>query len=86
MRELVEVEWLDAQDHHETWVEAKDAEDFTDKDCKVKSMGYLVKKTTKYLTIAGDYDEVDNNYGTVRKIPIGMILKITPLKHEDPQG
>lgn len=74
MKQIIIVEWLDAADHSETWVDKQDAEDFTDIDCKVMSVGFFVKETAKYLTIASDWDETDQNYGTVRKIPIGMIL------------
>lgn len=75
-KSFVKVTWLDAQDHKDTWVDGADAEAFTDIDCKIVSVGFLVRKTDKYLTIAGDYDEADNDYGTVRKIPVGMIQEI----------
>ena len=75
-RELVVVTWLDAQDHKDTWVDTKDAEDFTDKECKIISVGWVIKKTSKYLTLGSDYDEDDDDYGTVRKIPIGMIQSL----------
>lgn len=79
-RSLVVVEWLDAQDHAETWVDTKDAEDFNDIECRVVSVGWLIKKTSKYLTLGSDYDSVDDNYGSVRKIPINMVDKIEYLE------
>jgi hypothetical protein len=76
---LVKVTWLDAQDHKDTWVDVTEAENFTDLECKIVSVGFLVRKTDKYVTIAGDYDEVDRDYGTVRKIPTGMVQEIKEL-------
>lgn len=80
----VEVTWLDAQDHAEKWVDAKDAEDFTDIDCKIISIGYIVKKTDKYITLAGDYDAIDNDYGRVTKIPVNMVRDIQELAYANP--
>lgn len=79
-KRIVLVEWNDAQDHADKWVDAKDAEDFTDIDCTITSMGYLVRKTDKYLTLAADYDAIDNDYGRVTKIPIGMVKTIIDLE------
>lgn len=73
---LVKVLWLDAQDHPKTWVDADDIPSFNDAECLIVSVGFLVRKTEKYLTIAGDWDESDNNYGTVRKIAIGMVKSV----------
>lgn len=75
-RQLVVVKWMDAQDHPNKWVDAKDAEQFTDVEVNVTSTGFLVRKTEKYITIAGDYDPVDDDYGRVTKIPIGMVKEI----------
>ena len=80
------VTWLDAQDHPDKWVDATDAEDFGDQECEITSLGILVRQTDKYLTLAGDYDPTDNDYGRVTKIPSSMIKSITPLEppHETP--
>ena len=77
--ELVKVIWLDSQDHKDNWVAQEDAEAFTDEECKIISYGILVKKTAKYITIAGDWDASDKDYGRVTKIPLGMILEVTSL-------
>lgn len=74
----VEICWLDAADHEDTWVSQKDAEDFNDSDYEVKSIGYLVKRTEKYITIASDIG-VDGTLGTVRKIPLGMVTGVVDL-------
>ncbi len=78
--ELVRVVWLDSQDHKDNWVAQADAESFTDEDCTIISYGILVKKTAKYLTLAGDWDASDRDYGRVTKIPIGMIQSIEYLE------
>lgn len=75
----IRVTWNDAQDHPDKWVDAEDAKSFTDIACTVVSIGFLVKKTDKYITIAGDWDPSDLDYGRVTKIPISMVLKIEGL-------
>lgn len=74
--DLVLVTWMDAQDHPDKWVDLEDAETFTDVEVNVSSIGFLVRKTDKYITLAGDYDPVDKDYGRVTKIPIGMVKEI----------
>jgi hypothetical protein len=81
-RQLVVVRWNDAQDHAQKWVDAADAEAFTDVEVTVTSIGFLVRRTDKYVTIAGDYDPIDNDYGRVTKIPSGMVKEIKLLYEE----
>lgn len=76
---LVKITWNDAMDHSDKWVDVVDAEAFGDVDCQIISVGFLVRKTDKYITIAGDYDPTDNDYGRVTKIPVGMIQLIEEL-------
>lgn len=78
--ELVKITWLDAQDHRDTWVGEKDAEAFADSECVIISVGFLVKRGRKYISLGSDWDEDDKDYGTVRRIPIGMIQSIEPLE------
>lgn len=80
MKKIVMVLWNDAQDHKDKWVDAEDAEAFTDIEVTVTSIGFMVRKTDKYLTLAADYDPIDNDYGRVTKIPIGMIKEIKELE------
>lgn len=75
-KKLVMVVWNDAQDHGSQWVGADDAETFANSECTIMSVGFIVRKTDKYITIAGDYDEIDNDYGRVTKIPTGMVESI----------
>lgn len=76
---LIKVTWWDAQDHPDKWVDVEDAEKFGDLDCQIVSIGFEVRKTAKYLTLAGDWDDVDKDYGRVCKIPVGMIQSIEEL-------
>lgn len=77
---IVKVVWLDAQDHADKWVDQADAEAFTDVDVTVESYGILVRKTDKYVTLAGDWDPIDKDYGRVTKIPSKMVVEIIELK------
>lgn len=76
MKPEVRVWWHDAQDAGDTWVSESDAEQWAEKTCQIRSLGWLVSKTEKYLTLAGDWDEVDKNYGRLTKIPTGMVQRI----------
>lgn len=82
--ELVKVVWFDAQDHPETWVKQDDAEKFGEALCAIESIGFLVRKTSKYVTLAGDWDTEDKNYGRVSKIPTAWIDKIIHLTDVEP--
>jgi hypothetical protein len=76
---IVRVHWIDAQDHKDKWVDVADAEAFAEQDCQIVSVGYLVRNTEKYITLAGDFDAVDQDYGRVTKIPVGMVQSLTEL-------
>jgi len=79
MKPLVKVVWSDAQDHPDNWVAEADVEAFGDVPCDIVSVGFLVSKTDKYLTLAGDWDEVDQNYGRVTKIVTKMVISMNEL-------
>ena len=79
MKPLVRISWLDAQDHPDKWVDEVDANSFGDLDCLIESVGFLVSKTTKYLTLAADWDETDKDYGRVTKIPAAWVVSIEEL-------
>ena len=76
---LVFVLWNDSQDHPEKWVDESAAQAFGDVPCTISSIGYQVSKTEKYITIAGDWDATDKDFGQVTKIPMGMIVSITEI-------
>lgn len=79
---FVAVRWNDAQDHAQKWVDEVDAESFGDTNCEIVSVGFLVTKTDRYLTLAGDWDASDKDYGRVTKIPAGMVSEIVVLTEE----
>lgn len=72
----VRVTWHDARDADGSWVSEADAQTFGDIMCVVVSIGYLVRKTDKYLTIAGDWNISDKDWGRVMKIPTDWVIKV----------
>lgn len=81
-KRLVRVTWDDAEDPADgkTWMDAEDVASFSKCNCTVQSIGYLVSKTEKYVTLAADWIEGLNHWGRVTKIPTGMIVKQEDLK------
>jgi hypothetical protein len=73
------VTWMDAQDHPHKWADAADVDEWADKSCEITSIGFLIKKTDKYLTLAGDFDPTDADYGRVTKIPAGWVISVKEL-------
>lgn len=79
MPSIVLVKWRDARDHNDKWVDEEDVISFGEDDPEVESMGYLVSRTSKYLTLAADFDPGDRDYGRVTKIPSSMLVSIENL-------
>lgn len=75
----VVITWNDTQEHGEKWVGVADVDEWSEKDCKIISIGFLVKETKRYLTIVGDFDSDDADYGRVQKIPVGCVVEIKEL-------
>jgi hypothetical protein len=89
--DLVYIEWDDAEDfsvNGSAWANEREAQEFAKKTYIVQSVGWLVKKTRFYLSIASDYDPNHGNYGTLRKVPRKMIKRLEilniPQKDEKP--
>ncbi len=76
----VVVVWLDAEDGHETWMDGKEIEEFGNKTVEVTSIGWEVKRTKQYVTLAAD-SAADGSYGRVCKIPIAMVQSIEELSN-----
>jgi hypothetical protein len=74
---IVRVVWDDAEDPSEgkTWLDGEDVDTFSKHDCTVESIGYLVSKTAKYVTLAADWIDELKHWGRVTKIPTGMVTK-----------
>ena len=70
--------WRDCEDGS-TWMGPKEAEQFAEQECLVRSRGILVKKSKNFLVLAADDTLSGNNpgeYGRVCKIPRKMIVSI----------
>jgi hypothetical protein len=78
---LVKVTWDDAEDPSDgkTWLDTEDVETFAAHACTVESVGYLVSRTAKYVTLAADRIEGLGHYGRVTKIPTGMVVSLVEL-------
>lgn len=78
---LVKVVWDDAEDPADgkTWLDAEDVETFAAKSCTVESVGWLMSKTAKYITLAADRIDGLGHCGRVTKIPRGMALEVEDL-------
>jgi hypothetical protein len=71
--------WRDAGDHEDTWADMKNVDEWADRELLITSIGFLVKKTEKYYTLAGDFDRDNQNYGRVTKIPVSMAIELKEL-------
>ena len=79
MKPIVYVSWHDAQDYNETWAHEENVVEWGTQNCLIESVGFLVSKTDKYVTLAADWDEDDKNYGRTTKIPSGMVVELKEL-------
>ena len=77
---LVRIIWRDAEDIMDTWSKDKKVQNFSLADFMLESVGYLVRKTDKYVTIAGDWDVANKKWGAVRKFPTAVVLDIKELE------
>lgn len=76
MKPITKVTWHDAQDHKDTWASEADMAQWCTTACVIVSVGFLVSKTDRYVTLAADWDDEDKNYGRITKIPTGMVVDI----------
>lgn len=71
--------WTDAEDFKETWASKDEVDDFSKSICLVESIGFIIKKTDKYITLVRDIikdEKGGDTYGGVTKIPRKMVKKI----------
>ena len=73
---LVLLTWTDARDHGDPWASAEEAAAFSAAPSLIRSTGFLVSKTEKFVTLGGDWDETDQNWGRLTKIPAGMVKEL----------
>ena len=79
---LVQILWRDAADEKETWLKDEEIEET---DYEVHSIGFVVRDTPKYLTLAGDMNDDGGaiTWGRVTRVPKGMIEQIVALVKGD---
>ena len=78
-RQLVYVVWTDAvanagwfgEDELQKWID--------NLTMKCIDVGWLIKKTKKYIVLASRYSVDDKQYGQVHKIPIAWV-RVYPIK------
>ena len=85
-QQMVQVVWSDSQDHADKWVDEEDAITWGQTSCDIISIGFLISKTPKYITLGADWDEVDKDYGRVTKISTSMLVSIDYLGVVDPHA
>lgn len=80
---IVRVVWIDASDPDApgegSWYSDKDVDDWSSKECKVVSVGYLKSQTALYVTLVADWirnDDGTHTWGRPTKIPVGMVQSI----------
>ena len=73
---LVQILWRDAADEKETWMKTADIDE---EDYEVMSIGFLVRETAKYLTLAGDQVAAEEDaavtWGRITRIPVLMVVE-----------
>ena len=75
---FVEVEWDDTEDPPDGgWLSQEATDEFASSTTLVESCGYLVSKTDKYITLAGDFITNRNHHGRLTKIPMAVVKSVT---------
>lgn len=75
---FVAVIWRDAEDGP-TWASVDEVHKFAEQECLVKSVGWLIRRTKKFLVLAADKTLSGNNpgeLGRVTKIPAKMVTSV----------
>tara|TARA_R100000734_G_C3291733_1_gene83478 strand:- start:573 stop:821 length:249 start_codon:yes stop_codon:yes gene_type:complete len=79
--DIVRVVWLDTNECSLSTWQSKD-ELLDSEPCQISSLGYLIKKDEKNITISADKDDLDEDdlFGRSQVIPLGVVLRIEYLK------
>lgn len=80
---LVLLTWTDAMDYGKAWASSIEAQTFADQPSTMRSTGFLVSKTEKFVTLAGDWDTEDRNWGRLTKVPTGMVTDMQVVYSDD---
>jgi len=70
--------WLDITSQSEPWMSLDDALEM--KPAVMMSVGWIVKETPEYITIASTYDTDEELVGDVNCIPRKTIMEIIPVR------
>lgn len=70
--------WLDITSQSEPWMSVEDALDM--KPAVMLSVGWIVKETPEYITIASTLDMEEELVGDVNCIPRKTIMEIIPIR------
>jgi hypothetical protein len=79
--DIVRVVWLDTNECSlSTWQSKEEL--LGSEPCQISSLGYLIKKDEKTITISADKDDFDQDdlFGRSQVIPLGVVLRIEHLK------
>ncbi len=73
--DIVQLCWLDILGHESPWITNEEAKKM--KPMEMTSMGKVVSKTRKYITIAGTWSKQDpDTWGNCNSIPVGVVQEI----------
>ncbi len=78
-KQLVQILWHDSRDADIAWMTETDAVAYGEEPCEIYSVGYLISKGTKFVTIGADWNPQDKDFGRVTKVPVGMVISIQEL-------
>jgi hypothetical protein len=71
------IKWLDITSQSEPWISLEEARDM--KPAAMVSLGWVIKETAEYITIASTVDTEEELVGDVNCIPRLVIIEMTPL-------
>ena len=74
------VKWLDITAQSEPWISLDEAKDM--KPAVMVSLGWIIKETLEYITIASTVDTEDELVGDVNCIPRAAILEMKCLSSD----
>lgn len=79
---IVRCTWDDCEDPKGGWLDFKEIEAFSQEETLVVSVGFLVSKGPKYVTLAADWIDKLKQGGRVTKIPVTQIVKMEDITEE----
>jgi len=80
-KEVKLVTWLDITSQTEPWIDLTEAQDM--KPATMVTLGWIVKETSAFVTLASTHDLDEDLVGDVNCIPRPAIISIVHLDTED---